>query len=97
MSKETAEAKAPGPKYSINDLATALGREPASVRVSLRNSNLKKTGARWGWNTKSELDDAVKALKTDKPSKTDKPAKASKAEKPAKSAKKPKKSEAAAG
>jgi len=59
--KEKAPAKET-PKFGINDLAETMGIEPASVRMKLRASKVKKTGGRYGWNTKAELEEAVKQL-----------------------------------
>jgi hypothetical protein len=53
-----------GFKYGVNELADALGIEPASARVSLRNKGIEKAGRAYGWNTKAELDDVVAKLKT---------------------------------
>lgn len=52
-----------GFKYGVNELADLLGIEPASVRVSLRNKNVKKAGRAYGWNTKAELDEVAAKLK----------------------------------
>lgn len=46
-------------------VAEALGIEGASVRVKLRKSEFEKTGRAWGWDTKKEADDVVKALKSE--------------------------------
>jgi uncharacterized membrane protein YukC len=54
--------KADEPKYGATDLAEALGVEPATVRVLLRASDVKKSGSRYGWNTKKEFDEVVKTL-----------------------------------
>lgn len=51
------------PKFGVPELATALGIEPASVRVALRKSSLKRAGRSWGWDTQKEFDAAVKELK----------------------------------
>ena len=62
--KEQAPAEgAEKPKYGVPELSEALGIVPASVRVKLRKSDLVKTGRSWGWDTKKEFDEAVKALK----------------------------------
>ncbi len=51
------------PKYNAGTLAQDLGIEPSAVRVLLRKSSLKKPGAVWGWDTKSDYDAALKTLK----------------------------------
>ena len=61
---KSAAAEAPEFKYGIQDVCSATDLQPASVRVYLRNSDLKKAGTRWGWNTKAELDAAIKVVKT---------------------------------
>ena len=50
------------PRFGINDLAELMGIEPASVRVKLRSKKVKKTGGRYGWNTKTELEEVSKQL-----------------------------------
>lgn len=58
--KATKEA----PKYGVNDLAEAVGIAPASVRVALRALEVEKNfGNQYGWNTKKDFDEVVKALK----------------------------------
>ncbi len=47
-------------KYGVEDLASLMGVESATVRVWLRNHGVKRTGRSYGWNTKSELDALVK-------------------------------------
>lgn len=78
--EKPAVEKAPEKKYGINDLAAALGKEPASVRVQLRAAKIAKEGGRYGWDTKKEMDeviDAIKALKAKAaPKKSGKKAKA---------------------
>ena len=59
--KPAAEA---APKYGVTELSEILGIEGASTRVRLRKSALVKVGSKWGWNTKAELDEAAKLLKT---------------------------------
>lgn len=56
----TAEA----PKFGMAELEKALDMSPQAIRVKLRNSSLKKNGARWGWDTKKDFDAAVKELKS---------------------------------
>lgn len=65
--EETTE-KAPAaekPNYGVPELAEALGLEPASVRVKLRKSTFEKKGRAWGWNTKKDFDEVVKAMKAE--------------------------------
>lgn len=51
------------PKYTVNDLAEALGNTDASVRVALRDLEIPKNGKRYSWNRKTEFDAVVKQLK----------------------------------
>lgn len=52
------------PKYGVNDLVEATELQPASVRVALRELGVKKTfGNKYGWNTKKDFDEVVKAMK----------------------------------
>ena len=62
------ETKAPAakdePKYGVNDLVEATGLQPASVRVALRELGVEKEfGNKYGWNTKKDFDEVVKAMK----------------------------------
>jgi hypothetical protein len=57
---------APEFKFGVSDLAEALGIEPASVRVQLRNHKVEKAGKSYGWNTQKELDEVAKTLKAGK-------------------------------
>lgn len=60
---ETKAAKE-GPKYGVNELAESIGIAPASVRVALRTLEVEKSfGNQYGWNTKKDFDEVVKALK----------------------------------
>lgn len=74
MSKETSKEKtkekevASEFKYGVEDLAEALGIKPASVRVQLRNKGVEKAGKSYGWNTKSDLEEVTKLLKTEEKS-----------------------------
>lgn len=61
-SEKAAKADAPEFKYGVADLAKALNIKDASVRVQLRNKNVKKAGKSYGWNTKDELDTVVAKL-----------------------------------
>jgi hypothetical protein len=70
-------------KYSVDQLATALGVNGSSARVMLRKYKVSKAGRAYGWNTREEFDNIVKKLKGDKA-----PAKPA-AKKPAVAAKKP--------
>lgn len=57
-------------KYGIEDVAEELGIKPASARVQLRKYNIKRAGKSYGWNSKTEVDEVVKKLKSDeKPAK----------------------------
>lgn len=54
----------------MTELAEALGIEPTSVRVKLRNAEIDKAGRSYGWNTQKDFDAVVKQLKsTAKPAK----------------------------
>ena len=54
-------------KYTLAQLATDTGREPAAIRVVLRKSDLTKPdGGRWGWNTKADYEKAVALFKAEK-------------------------------
>lgn len=80
MAKEAAEEKVTH-KYTVENLVKDLDVTPQSVRIKLRNKNVKKTkDGVYGWDTKAAYDDVVATLKT--------PAKAAKA-KPAKKVTKP--------
>jgi hypothetical protein len=65
--KEEKAAKSPEFKFGVAELAEALGIEPASVRVQLRNRKVEKAGKSYGWNTQKDFDAVVKSLKADKP------------------------------
>lgn len=48
----------------MNDLVEATGLQPASVRVALRELGVEKEfGNKYGWNTKKDFDEVVKAMK----------------------------------
>lgn len=55
------------PKYGVAELANELGIEQATARVGLRALQKKKIvtkeGKRWGWDTKSDFNAVVKAMK----------------------------------
>lgn len=54
-------------KFGVEDLADKLGIEGASVRIKLRNAKIKKAdNGRYGWKTKSELDEVAAKLKETK-------------------------------
>lgn len=76
--KETKETKEAAPefKYGVPDLAELMGIKPASVRVQLRNHEIKKAGKSYGWNTKAELQEIVAKMKPKSEEKDEKPAKA---------------------
>lgn len=88
--KPTKEAKAekaaaPEFKFGVSDIAEKLGIKEASVRVQLRNKGIEKAGKSYGWDSKSDLNEVIDQLKTEKP---EKPAKEKKAAKPDKADKK---------
>lgn len=56
-------AKDEAKKYGITDLSTALGIEPASVRVKLRKAKIEKVGGRYGWDTKAEMNAVIDKIK----------------------------------
>jgi hypothetical protein len=61
---ETQAASKEGPKYGVNELVEATDLQPASVRVALRELGVKKEfGNKYGWNTKKDFDEVVKAMK----------------------------------
>lgn len=48
----------------MSDLVEATELQPASVRVALRELGVKKEfGNKYGWNTKKDFDEVVKAMK----------------------------------
>jgi hypothetical protein len=48
----------------VNELVEATNLQPASVRVALRELEVEKNfGNRYGWDTKKDFDEVVKALK----------------------------------
>lgn len=59
----------------MSDLEKETGMDATALRVKLRNSDLEKEGARWGWNNKKDFDAAVKACKSEPKAKADKAAK----------------------
>jgi len=62
------------PEFGVAELAEALGIEPTSARVKLRNAGIEKTGRSYSWPNQKALDAVVKQLKAtpDKPAKTEK-------------------------
>ncbi len=77
-----ATEKAEDYKFGVAELADYLGIEEASVRIKLRNANVKKapTG-RYGWKTKDEMKTLGDKLKAAKPAaKKDAPKPAAKAD-----------------
>lgn len=61
---ETKSAAKDEPKYGVNDLVEATDLQPASVRVALRELGVEKEfGNKYGWNTKKDFDEVVKAMK----------------------------------
>lgn len=73
------------PEFGVAELAEALGIEPTSARVKLRNAGIEKNGRSYSWKNQKELDAVVKQLKAT----PDKPAKAEKAAEPAPTKKAP--------
>ena len=69
------------PEFGVAELAEALGIEPTSVRVKLRNAEIEKTGRSYSWPNQKAFDAVVKQLKST-------PAPAAKEEKPAPAPKK---------
>lgn len=63
------------PEFGVAELAEALGIEPTSARVKLRNAGIEKSGRSYSWPNQKALDAVVKQLKAT----PDKPAKAEKA------------------
>lgn len=57
-----ASAKDMGFEFGVPELADALGIEPASVRVALRNKGVEKNGNVYGWKTRKDFDAVVKQL-----------------------------------
>jgi len=57
-----ASAKDMGFAYGVPELADALGIEPASVRVALRNKGVEKNGNVYGWKNQKDFDAVVKQL-----------------------------------
>jgi hypothetical protein len=51
-------------KFGVTDLAEKLDIKEASVRVQLRNKGVAKAGKSYGWNTKAELEEVAKQLKS---------------------------------
>lgn len=51
------------PTYGVNEIAEALGIQPASARIRLRNAEVEREGKTYGWETKKEFDEVVKGLK----------------------------------
>lgn len=49
-------------KYGISDLCEILESEPHLVRARLRAEGIEKAGKRYGWDTKSELQEVVDTL-----------------------------------
>lgn len=49
--------------YGVPELAEALGIQPASVRVALRNAEVEKAGKTYGWKNQKDFQAVVKQLK----------------------------------
>ena len=60
---EDKSKKDEGPQFTVDDIVEATGLQPASVRVGLRESDFKKTGRQWGWNTKKDFAEVLKFFK----------------------------------
>lgn len=56
--------KSPEFKFGVAELAEKLDLKEASVRVQLRNKGIEKAGKSYGWNTKAELEEVAKQLKS---------------------------------
>lgn len=50
-------------KYTVDNLVTDTGLQKPSIRIGLRESDFKKTGASWGWNTKADYEAVLKFFK----------------------------------
>lgn len=61
------------PEFGVAELAEALGIEPTSARVKLRNAGIEKSGRSYSWPNQKALDAVVKQLKAT-PDKAEKPA-----------------------
>lgn len=70
-----AEEKMP---FGVAELAEALGIEPTSVRVKLRNLGIEKDGRSYGWPNQKAFDAVVKQCKAapEKPTKAEEAPKA---------------------
>lgn len=64
--KPEKKEKAPAKKYGITELSDALGIAPASARTKLRNHKIEKSGGRYGWDTKAEMDEVIDTIKSKK-------------------------------
>lgn len=53
-------------KYGITELSEALGVQPASARVQLRKADIEKVGGRYGWNSKSEMNEVIDIIRANK-------------------------------
>lgn len=64
MAKKEEVAKKPSSKYGVSHLAEELDIQPASVRVALRNNNVKKNKEGvYGWDNQSDFKAVVSKLK----------------------------------
>ena len=50
--------------YGVADVAEALGIQPASARIRLRNAEVEREGKTYEWPTKKAFDEVVKGLKS---------------------------------
>jgi hypothetical protein len=62
--EKTSKKKQEVKKFTISDLAEILEVNPASARVQLRKHGIPKAGGRYGWDTKAEMMEVVKKLRS---------------------------------
>lgn len=62
VEEEVETEDTPTSKYGIKDLCEILESEPHLVRAKLRAEGIEKNGKRYGWDTKSELQEVVDQL-----------------------------------
>lgn len=75
--KPAAKDEAETFKYGVSDIAEKMGIDASAVRVKLRNAGIEKSGKSYGWNTKTDLNEAIDEITTAKKVKAEaKPAKA---------------------
>lgn len=61
--KKSADKSETKPAYGVNEIAQALGIQPASARIRLRNAEVEREGKTYGWESKKAFDEVVKSLK----------------------------------